>query len=276
MQAFQLNNRVGIGLRNPHLDALLTHQPSLGFVEIHSENWLSQTGPIAQKLTDIQKNYPISLHGVGLSLGSATGLDKQHLDNIAQLVDRVNPLFVSEHLSWGAYDGWHSNDLLPLPYHPQSIDVLVKHIDQVQQRLGRQILVENISSYAQFDVSVMPEWEFVNHIIEKANCGLLLDINNIYVNAINHGFDAQHYLNNIAWSKVAEVHLAGYEQRDCLLIDTHSRPVQPPVWELFTQALLHLPSSSHVLVEWDSDLPPFEVLLQEAEKVSFLLGESLC
>jgi uncharacterized protein (UPF0276 family) len=187
------------------------------------------------------------------------------------LIERTQPILISEHLSWGSISGKHSNDLLPLPFNQQAIELLVKHIDQVQQVIGRTILIENISSYCSFNESTMPEWEFIQNIVEKANCGLLLDINNVYVNAQNHGFSAQEYLSNIPWAKVAEIHLAGFEEEGTILVDTHGRPIQEPVWDLYIESLRNLPSSARTLIEWDSNLPPFEHLLIEAQKANFYL-----
>lgn len=255
-QAIICDHRIGIGLRSPHIQDLLCTQPNIGWVEVHSENWMCDQGPIAERLQEICEKYPLSLHGVGLSLGSADGLNHHHLSKLTKLIERTQPILISEHLSWGSISGKHSNDLLPLPFNQQAIELLVKHIDQVQQVIGRTILIENISSYCSFNESTMPEWEFIQNIVEKANCGLLLDINNVYVNAQNHGFSAQEYLSNIPWAKVAEIHLAGFEEEGTILVDTHGRPIQEPVWDLYIESLRNLPSSARTLIEWDSNLPP--------------------
>jgi len=267
------DSRIGIGLRAPHIEEVLASRPPLGWLEVHSENWMSDEGPIAERLQEIRAAYPISLHGVGLSLGSADGLDTRHLQKLAHLVARAQPILVSEHLSWGSIAGHHSNDLLPLPFNEAAIRVLVRHIDQVQQALGRQILVENLSSYCTFDSSTLPEWEFVREVVERADCGLLLDLNNIHVNACNHGFQASDYLAAMPWQRVAEVHLAGFEEEGDALIDTHGRPVQEPVWALYAEALHHLPATALTLIEWDNDLPPLAQLLAEAGKADRYLRE---
>lgn len=266
-----IHPRVGIGLRAPHIDELLAQRPPLGWLEVHSENWMTDAGPLAERLMAIRAAYPLSLHGVGLSLGSADGLDHGHLAKLKRLVERTQPILVSEHIGWGAYGGRHSNDLLPLPYNEATLQLLVERIDTVQQVLGRRLLVENLTSYCTFRESTLPEWLFVRDLVERADCGLLLDLNNVYVNAVNHGFDPTTYLDAMPWSRVAEVHLAGYDQDDGALIDTHGRPVQPPVWALYQEALDHLPPQARVLIEWDTDLPPLAVLLAEAAQASSLL-----
>ncbi len=270
--ALKIDPRVSIGLRAPHIDDILRADTPLSWVEVHAENWMAEAGPIAQRLAQIRARFDLSLHGVGLSLGSADGLDQAHLQRLKSLVDRCNPIMVSEHLSWGAIGGLHSNDLLPLPYDLPTARMLAEHIDTVQQVLGRSILVENLSSYCTFDCSTMPEWEFLNEVISRADCGLLLDINNVYVNACNHGFDAAVFMGAMPWERVGEVHLAGYEHSENVLIDTHGRAVQAPVWALFDRFRRRLPGRARVLIEWDQDLPAFEVLLAEAATASRMLG----
>ena len=262
---------VGLGLRSPHVDALLNALAGPTWLEVHSENWFAQSGPLADRLAAIGEKYELSLHGVGLSLGSSDPLDKMHLRRLRALVSRCNPVLVSEHLSWGASQGKHSNDLLPLPYNLDNVRLLAERIDEVQQFLGRRILVENVSSYCTFAASTMPEWMFINEIVERAHCGLLLDINNLYVNARNHGFDSSEYLSAMPWHRVEEVHLAGYEPWNNVLIDTHGAPVQPPVWTLFDIASRRFDPGTRVLIEWDTDLPALSVLREEALKASHIL-----
>lgn len=269
-----IDARIGIGLRAQHIDEVLGTRPALGLLEIHSENWMTDEGPIAERLQQIRAAYPLSLHGMGLSLGSADGLDHGHLRKLSRLVERTRPILVSEHLSWGRWGHHHSNDLLPLPYNETAINVLVRHIDQVQQTLGRPILVENVSNYCTFAESTLTEWEFVRTVVERADCGLLLDLNNLYVNACNHSFRTADYLAAMPWDRVAEVHLAGFElDHDDVLIDTHGRPVQAPVWALFEATLPHTPRQARCLIEWDSALPPLAQLLAEAHKADHLLKE---
>lgn len=266
-----MHARVGIGLRSPHLDDLLGADAPLSWVEIHSENWMTDTGPIPERLMDVRRKFDVSLHGVGMSLGSASGIDSGHLARLRRLVDRCDPILVSEHLSWGRIGKSHSNDLLPMPYDMACVRLFADRIDQVQQVLGRELLVENVSSYCTFAASVMPEWEFVSDIVERAGCGLLLDLNNVFVNAHNHVFDPARYLDAMPWGRIREVHLAGYDEWDGVLIDTHGRPVQAGVWDLFAKSLSRLPTQARVLIEWDTDLPALGVLLEDAAKaVAFL------
>ncbi len=268
----KIDSRVSIGLRAPHIDTLLHADTALQWVEVHAENWMADSGPIAERLAQISDRFDLSLHGVGMSLGSADGIDRVHLRRLQRLVERCQPVLVSEHLSWGAIGGIHSNDLLPLPYNLPSARVIAQNIDCVQQALGRPILVENVSAYCAFDSSMLPEWEFVNEVVSRARCGLLLDLNNVHVNASNHGFDAAEYLAAMPWQRIGEIHLAGYEQQDDLIVDTHSRAVQAPVWRLFEHCRHRLADSTRVLVEWDNDLPALEVLLAEAVTASAMLA----
>jgi uncharacterized protein (UPF0276 family) len=264
---YSIDPRVGVGLRAPHIAGLLSCPP-VSWVEVHSENWFSETGPIAERLADIRASVDISLHGVGLSLGSADRIDANHLRKLKRLVDRCRPILVSEHLGWGAIGGRHSNDLLPLPYTEETVRLMVDRIDSLQQLLGRTILVENVSSYCTFHESTMPEWIFMRSVVERSNCGLLLDLNNVYVNARNHGFDVNDYLGSIAWERVGEIHLAGYEHSDGMLIDTHGQPVQPAVWDMFGACHHRLPQHARVLIEWDTNLPALSVLVAEALNAS--------
>lgn len=273
--AVRLSARVGVGLRAPHVDAMIGTDSGLSWVEVHSENWFAQAGPLASRLDQIGERFDISLHGVGLSLGSSDGLDRRHLRKLRELIERCKPVLVSEHLSWGALSQRHSNDLLPMPYHPESVTLLVNRIDQVQQYLGREILVENVSSYCTFAASSMPEWEFVSQIVERAHCGLLLDVNNVHVNAVNLGFDSHAYLAAMPWQRVAEIHLAGYEAWHDVLIDTHGAQVQPPVWALFDQIAPRLRPDTRVLIEWDTDLPTAGVLLDEAAHADRILARHM-
>lgn len=267
-----ISSRLGIGLRAPHIEELLARPTAISWVEVHNENWLTEDGPIAEQLQEIRANFDLSLHGVGLSLGSATPICAAHLRRIKALHDRCQPIFISEHICWSAIDGKHSNDLLPLPYNQESLDLLTARIDQVQQSLGRTLLIENISSYCQFQESTMPEWAFISELVERADCGLLLDFNNVYVNACNHDFEVHAYFSAIPWSKVQEVHLAGYELHGNILVDTHGREVQSGVWDLFQRYHSNLNADTKILIEWDNQLPTLDVLLGEAKKASNILN----
>ena len=268
----ELPPRAGIGLRAPHYREVLETQPDIGWVEVHSENYFGRGGQPLHYLERARSHYPLSLHGVGLSLGSADGLRQAHLVQLKALVERFEPALVSDHLCWGAIGEWHLNDLLPLPYTEAALDVVCANVARAQEFLGRQILVENVSSYLQFSDSTIPEWEFVCAVAERTGCGLLLDINNIYVSAVNHGFDALRYLDAIPAHAVREIHLAGFDSNGMCLIDTHGNPVAGPVWNLYGEALTRL-GAVPTLIEWDTDLPPLALLLQEAGKAQEILNQ---
>ncbi len=256
---------VGIGLRAPHYGEILARRPVAGFLEVHSENFFAPGGADLAWLERFRAAYPLSLHGVGLSLGSADPLDERHLAKLEALVARVEPMLVSEHLSWSSFGGRHANDLLPLPYTEEALDLVCARIGQVQDRLRRAILVENVSSYLEFAQSTLPEWEFVAEVARRAGCALLLDVNNVHVNATNHGFDAQRYLEAMPRDAVGEIHVAGHEACDGLLIDTHGALVADEVWALYGDAIERF-GSRPTLVEWDTNIPALDVLLGEAAK----------
>lgn len=266
--------RAGIGLRSPHLAEVRAERPPVAWFEVHSENFFVEGGPALDALLDLRRDYPISLHGVGLSLGSSDPLDLAHLHRLKQLVDQVEPAAVSEHLCWAAIDGRWLNNLLPLPYTAEALNAVCAHVSQVQDTLGRAILVENVSSYLRFLPEEMPEWAFVAAVAERTGCQILLDVNNIHVSACNHGFNAHDFLAGIPVAAVGEMHLAGYEVEgegaERLLVDTHSRPVYPEVWALY-QAALRRFGQVPTLLEWDQDIPPLAVLLAEAGKAQAYL-----
>lgn len=257
----------GIGLRAPHIERVLAERPPVPWFEVHSENYFAEGGVSHAALGRIRAEYPLSLHGVGLSLGSADKLDLAHLARLKQLVDRYEPALVSEHICWGAIGNVHLNDLLPLPCTIEALDLMVSRVQQVQESLGRELLVENVSSYLSFRDSEMPESAFVAALVRRSGCGLLLDVNNVYVNSVNHGFDPYDYLRAIPCAAVREIHLAGHTRKDHLpvplLIDSHSRPVADAVWALYDEALA-LCGTQPTLIEWDQDIPALEVLLAEA------------
>jgi uncharacterized protein (UPF0276 family) len=258
----------GIGWRTPHYRELLEQRPAVGFIEVHSENFFGRGGmPLggqrAQLLQRARAAYPLSLHGVGLSLGSTEMPDEHHLAQLVQLVERFEPRWVSEHLSWSAAQGIFSNDLLPLPYTEESLAIVCCHVQRVQERIGRRILVENPSRYLDFRHSVIDECEFLAALSATTGCGLLLDINNVHVSASNLGFDATDYLRKFPAARVEEIHLAGYAPQDGILVDTHSRPVAAAVWTLYAQFLAEH-GDRPTLTEWDADIPALSVLLDEA------------
>ncbi|QJR12508.1 hypothetical protein DSM104443_03594 [Usitatibacter rugosus] len=263
----------GIGLRAPHYEALARTTPRLSFLEVHSENFFGDGGPPLAWLERFRADYPLSLHGVGLSLGTAGPLDETHLAKLCALVERFEPALVSEHLCWGSIGGRFANDLLPLPYTREALANVVAQVERVQERLGQRILVENVSSYLEFEASTIPEGEFLAEVSRASGCGVLLDVNNIYVNAMNHGFDAIAYLDAIPADAVGEIHLAGYDASEGLLIDTHGARVSSEVWALYTVALDRL-GPRPTLIEWDTDIPELEVLLAEADRATQLLGRA--
>lgn len=253
----------GIGLRAPHVGQVLAERPAVGFLEVHTENYFGG-GSRLKQLERLRQAYPLSFHGVGLSLGRADGLDAHHLAQVADLVRRFEPFHVSEHLSWSAFGHVAAPDLLPLPLTHQALEIAAQHVDQFQQAVGRQVLIENPSNYLAFDGMGFDEPEFLSRLAVMTGCGLLLDINNIHVSAHNLGRDSTAYLDRISASKsVAQYHLAGHERSGDLLIDTHGAPVCDEVWVLYAEALARF-GDQPTLIEWDSAIPALEVLLDEA------------
>ena len=267
----------GIGLRAPHVDEVLERRPAIGWLEVHAENYMGG-GPAIRALERVHRDYPLSVHGVGLSLGSADGLDHAHLERLAALVERLDPALVSEHLSWSVVGGAYLNDLLPLPYTGESLELVAGHVERVQDRLGRRLLVENPSGYLSFAASTIPEVEFLGALARRTGCGLLCDVNNVYVTCRNTGGDAEAYLEAIDPSAVGEIHLAGHAVNDAdghpILIDDHGSPVADAVWRLYTRALGRF-GAVPTLIEWDTDLPPLTRLLDEAATAGRLLRAAM-
>ena len=260
----------GIGLRAPHVREVLETRPPVPWFEIHSENYFADGGPALATLDRIREHYPLALHGVGLSLGSTDPLDRGHLAKLKRLADRIAPAAVSEHLCWSSVAGRHFNDLLPLPYTEEALDHVCARVSAVQDFLGRELLVENVSSYFAFPEATIPEYEFVAAVAARTGCRLLVDVNNIYVNARNHGIDALAYLAAIAPASVAEIHLAGFDATGPVVIDTHGAPVAPEVWSLFEAAVARF-GRVPTLIEWDTDIPAFDVLAREAATAKAVL-----
>ena len=256
---------VGVGLRAPHYRQFLERRPKVGWLEVHTENYLSQSGWDWHVLQQLRRDYPVSLHGVGLGLGSARGFSEQHLERVRALVERIDPILVSEHLSWGAVHDRNLNDLLPLALTDAALDLLAERVERVQQRLGRRILLENVSSYVRFRADAMSEAEFMAALARRTGCALLLDVNNLYVNQCNHGEDALAALAAIAPGSVGEIHLAGHLVTPGAMIDHHGAAVAQPVWDLYRAALARF-GSLPTLIEWDTDIPPLDELLGEARK----------
>lgn len=259
----------GIGLRASHHDAFLSESPRAAWLEAHSENYFADGGHRVALLQRLRARYPLSLHGVGLSLGSTDPLNLEHLRNLRTAIGRYEPQLVSEHLSWSSAGGVFANDLLPLPYTEEALRHVAGRIAAAQDYLGRQILIENVSSYLQFRSSHLSEWDFLAGVVRESGCGILLDLNNIYVSAMNHGFDAHRYLEAIPVAAVQEFHLAGHTPVEVdgrpLLIDTHGGPVCDAVWKLYRAALRRF-GPIPTLIEWDTDIPALDVLIAEADK----------
>ena len=261
----------GIGLRFQHHQAVVETGPALEWLEVHTENYMGGGTPLAY-LDAIRRDYPVSLHGVGLSLGSAEGLDVAHLERLRRVVDRFEPGLVSEHLSWSIAAGTYLGDLLPLPLTEEALDVVCRHVEQTQAAFRRRILIENASSYLRYKHSTIPEWEFIAAVEARTGCGILCDVNNIYVSACNHGWDASGYLAALPARAIGEIHLAGHTVRELddgqvLRIDDHGSRVPPPVWALYGKALDRF-GPVPTLIEWDTDVPPLEVLLGEASQAA--------
>jgi uncharacterized protein (UPF0276 family) len=254
----------GIGLRAPHYREVLTTLPALGWLEVHSENFFGGGAPL-NTLLKVREHYPVSLHGVGMGLASAAPLDEDHLTALQRLCELVQPAAVSEHLCWNTVSGMVINDLLPFPYTREALDHVVRRVEQVQERLGRQLLVENLSSYLSFPQSEMSEGEFLAELVQRSGCAILFDVENLYVNGRNLGIDVEAFIQALPADAVLEYHLAGYSERDGCLVDTHDHPVHPEVWKLY-ERVLQLIGPRPTLIEWDRDIPALPVLLNEADK----------
>jgi uncharacterized protein (UPF0276 family) len=256
---------IGLGLRTPHLRHVETTRPAIGWLEIHAENYLG--GPALSRLEMLRRDYPLSVHGVGLSLGTASGIDPEHLKRFKALIERTEPFLVSDHLSWSVADGTYLGDLLPLPYTEETLGIVAANVNAAQDALKRRILVENPSRYLNFRHSTIPEPQFLAELARRTGCGLLLDVNNVFVTCSNLDLDAKTYLEALSDTPIGEIHLAGHSRvqrgRTTILIDDHASIVSRPVWQLYASALERfglVPS----LIEWDKDLPPFETLVGEA------------
>ena len=267
--------RAGIGLRFQHHQAVLDTNPDVAWMEVHTENYMGGGSPL-RYLDALRRDLPVSLHGVGLSLGSAEGLDAAHLERIKKVAERIEPGLMSEHIAWSVVDGSYLADLLPLPMTEEALDTVCRHVDQVQSYLKRSILVENPSTYVTFRHSTIPEWEFMAAVARRTGCGILCDANNIYVSCQNHGWDASAYLAGLPPSTIGEVHLAGHAVRQLadgktLRIDDHGSQVIAEVWTLYQQALT-LFGPVPTLIEWDNNIPPLETLVAEARRADHLIA----
>lgn len=259
---------VGVGLRTPHYRHFLERKIDIDWLEVHSENYFAEGGFDLFVLEKLAQNYPISLHGVGLALGSARGFNQQHALRLKHLVDRIQPALVSEHLCWGTIADRHLNDLLPMPLTTESLNLMTERVDALQNLLKRQVLIENVSSYVRFEVDHLCEAEFLCELSKKTGCGIVLDVNNVFVNQFNHAEPAarefefyQHHS-----SAIGEIHLAGHSQVGDCLIDDHGSRVREEVWQLYEQVCRQISARIPTLIEWDTDVPDLEILLAEASR----------
>ncbi len=266
--------RAGAGLKPQHQRHILDGRPDVGWFEVHAENYMGAGGPPHRFLERVRALYPVSLHGVGLSIGSAGGLTPGHLGRLGAVAERYQPFLISEHLAWSTHDGVFLNDLLPLPYDDATLALVIRHVDEVQSALGRRILIENPSTYLRFKGEEMEETEFLGALARRSGCGLLLDVNNVVVSAANRGFDPLAYLDAFPVEHVGEIHLAGHavlqDSDGCLLVDTHDRSVPPEVWDLHRRLIERL-GPLPTLIEWDADVPAWPILEAEVAQAESVL-----
>lgn len=265
---------VGVGLRTCHYATIEAEKPTIPWFEVLSDNYFCDGGPSLAHLEKICSLYPVTLHGVGMSIGSTDPLDQTYLNNLKKLIRITQPLLVSDHLCWTSLAGQQFHELLPLPYTDEAVKHVSNRIRQVQDFLERRIMIENVSSYLTFKQSTLTEWAFLQAVADEADCQILLDINNIYVSAFNHGFDAHDYIKGLNTRRIQQFHLAGFEDRGTYLFDTHGAPIYPQVWELFVAALKKF-GPMPTIIERDNDIPAFSVLQQEAETAQKLMDD-LC
>jgi uncharacterized protein (UPF0276 family) len=267
----------GIGLRTQHYEEVLgagDGEAGPDWFEIISDNFMVPGGNPRRVLRAVRERWPVVMHGVALSLGSVDPLDARYLDGLASLAAEIEPALVSDHLCWGSHGGHHAHDLLPLPFTEEALAHVADRVQRVQDRLKRRILVENVSSYLTFAESTMTEWQFLAALAERADCGLLLDVNNVFVSARNHGFDARAFLDGIPVGRVAQMHLAGHSEAGALLLDTHDHPVRDEVWELYRAAVARFGRIA-TLIEWDDRIPPLARVLEEARRAAAIADEVL-
>jgi hypothetical protein len=264
----------GVGLRREHFDRVLSDRTGVDWFEVISENYLVKGGRPLHILDRVRRDYPLVLHGVSLSIGSTDPLDRGYLDRLRDLAARIEPAWVSDHLCWTSIGGHNSHDLLPLPYTEETLEHVVSRLGEVQDHLGRQIALENASTYLRFAGSSIPEWEFLGEVAHRADCGILLDVNNVYVSAVNHGFDPEKYLAAIPPERVWEIHLAGHTDCGSHLLDTHSARVCDEVWDLYRFASRRIGAVAS-LVEWDEDIPDWDTLEAESGRARAAQREAL-
>jgi uncharacterized protein (UPF0276 family) len=278
LHASKLPPRAGVGFKPEHYADIIETAPDIGFLEVHAENYMGDGGMPHRMLADLAARYALSLHGVGLSIGAARPLDKAHLARLRRLIDRYRPQSFSEHLAWSTHDTGFLNDLLPLPYTPETLARVADHVDEVQQATGRQMLLENPSTYVLFEESTIDEIEFLDAVAERTGCGLLLDVNNVMVSAVNHGLDPLAYIDRFPLARVGEIHLAGYDETvdgagERLLIDAHGSRVREDVFALYRHTVGRCGPVA-TLIEWDNDVPGFAALHDEARRADAVLAEA--
>ena len=264
----------GLGLRPVHYPDFLAQPQAVDWLEIISENYMVPGGKPLAMLDAILERYPVAMHGVSLSIGSTDGLDAPYLADLKALANHVQPMWISDHLCWTGVQGRNAHDLLPLPYSEEALRLVVRHVNQVQDALGRRILLENVSSYLNYRSSEMSEWEFLRQVAEQADCLLLLDVNNIYVSGINHGFDPKTFLDHLPAERVQQIHLAGHSDHGDYIVDTHDHPVAEPVWELYRYTCAHFGDVA-TMIERDDNIPELSVLIAELYRARAIAGEVL-
>ncbi len=269
--ASDLISGVGLGLRSPHINEILTDLPRIPWFELLADNHMVEGGLIPVQLAQICQHYPITFHSVGLSLGSVDPLDFNYLAKLKKLMKSYGVAWLSEHCCFTSVDGFHSHDLLPLPYSEESLSHMAERISQVQDFLGEQILIENVSSYMKFAETTLNESEFISELAKQADCSLLVDVNNIYVNHINQGINIDDYIASLPYDRIKEIHLAGFDNRGDYILDAHNNPVAEPVWQLFEKLIQHV-ADVPTLIEWDNDIPALQKLIEEADKADNIIN----
>lgn len=281
MKSLQLiRNSAGIGLRLPHIAEVMVTRPQTSFLEIHPENFLANPHA-TELLLELSRHYQISVHTVGISIGTVTGIDRVHLQRVRMLIDKINPIFVSGHLAWSAYDGDYLNDLLPLPLNEEALRIITTHVHEIQDVLGRPYLVENPSSYVGFHTSTMSEADFLCKLVQRTECKLLCDVSNVYVSAQNMDYDPHEYIESLPGEAIAEFHLGGYTPEEDeanpggqVLIDSHAAPIADPAWDLYAYAVRRF-GPKPTLIEWDNQLPPLGTLLAQANRADTIACKSV-
>lgn len=280
MSSMRMPARAGVGLRLPHIEEVMATRPSAGWFEIHPENFVANPHA-TELLQDLAQQYPVSVHTVGLSVGSVGGIDRGHLARVRALIDLIDPILVSGHLAWSTHKGEYLNDLLPLPYDRETLDTVARHLHEVQDGLGRPYLLENPSSYVGFAGSTMTEIQFLNELVDRTGCRLLCDVSNVYLSGRNMGYDARGYIDGLPADAIRELHLGGFTPEDDeatpggeVLIDTHATPVAEPAWDLYAYAIRRF-GPRPTLIEWDNEIPALGVLLDQAERANAVAHEAV-